>query len=51
MGSLATLLWLSRLKAYGIQLGFLRYMVAAFLITLPLLLLGLCGLICWEYFA
>ncbi|WP_334085526.1 ArsB/NhaD family transporter, partial [Helicobacter typhlonius] len=51
IGSLATLLWLSRLKAYGIQLGFLRYMVAAFLITLPLLLLGLCGLICWEYFA
>ena len=45
IGSLATLLWLESLKIHGIHIGFMRYMVVAFVVTLPVLFFGLCGLI------
>ena len=45
LGSLATLLWLESLKTHGIHIGFLRYMCVSLCVTLPLLLLGLLGLI------
>ncbi len=49
IGSLATLLWLERLKGYGIRISFMRYMAVAFVVTLPVLFLGLFGLI-WGYY-
>ena len=45
IGSLATLLWLESLKIHGIHIGFMRYMAVAFVVTLPVLFFGLCGLI------
>lgn len=44
IGSLATLLWLSSLKRYGIYISFLQYMLIASLITLPVLCVALFGL-------
>lgn len=45
IGSLATLLWLESLKIHGIHIGLMRYMAVAFVVTLPVLFFGLCGLI------
>lgn len=49
IGSLATLLWLSSLKRYGVHIGFIAYMKFAFLITFPTLCFGLLGLVFMEY--
>ncbi|MCX2717436.1 arsenic transporter [Helicobacter sp. MIT 21-1697] len=45
IGSLATLLWLESLRIHGIHIGFMHYMVVAFVVTLPVLLFALLGLI------
>ncbi len=45
IGSLATLLWLSNLKRYGISIGFLHYTAVAIVVTLPVLLAALCALV------
>lgn len=44
IGSLATLLWLESLKNHNINISFLRYMLIASCVSLPLLLMGLMGL-------
>ncbi|RDU72446.1 arsenic transporter [Helicobacter aurati] len=49
IGSLATLLWLESLKSRGIPIRFTHYMAVAFVVTLPMLLLGLFGLIVWDF--
>ena len=45
IGSLATLLWLYSLRNYGIYIGFLQYMLIAFVVTIPVLFAGLVGLV------
>ena len=45
IGSLATLLWLYSLRNYGIYIGFLQYMLLAFVVTIPVLFAGLVGLV------
>lgn len=49
IGSLATLLWLENLKNHNINISFLRYMLIAFCISLPLLLMGLMGLMVGSF--
>ncbi len=44
IGSLATLLWLSSLRRYGVRISFLYYMKIAFLVTIPTLLFSLFSL-------
>lgn len=44
IGSLATLLWLTSLKRYGISISFLQYMFFSALITFPVLSCALFGL-------
>lgn len=44
IGSLATLLWLTSLKRYGISISFLQYMFFSTLITFPVLSCALFGL-------
>lgn len=45
IGSLATLLWLYSLRNYGIYIGFLQYMLIAFVVTILVLFAGLVGLV------
>lgn len=44
IGSLSTLLWIESLKNYNIHIGFMRHLLIAFCVSLPLLFMGLIGL-------